>query len=103
MSAPSSAVPAPPAAVVIFGASGDLASRKLLPALHALSVEDLLDPSSWIIGVGRSDIGDDGWREIMAKAVAGKHVDGDASAWEEIVRRARWVTGDYTDRDTYQR
>src|SRR3954447_15663424 len=102
MSAPSSAVPAPPAAVVIFGASGDLASRKLLPALHALSVEGLLDPRSWIIGVGRSDLGDDGWRETMTKAVADHPVDGDASAWEAIVGRARWVAGDYTDHDTYQ-
>jgi glucose-6-phosphate 1-dehydrogenase len=103
MSTPSSAVPAPPAAVVIFGASGDLASRKLLPALHALSVEGLLDPSSWIIGVGRSDVGDDGWRDTMKEAVADHQVDGDASAWDAIVERARWVTGDYTDVDTYER
>ncbi|MCU1373848.1 MAG: glucose-6-phosphate 1-dehydrogenase [Actinomycetia bacterium] len=100
---PSSAVPAPPASVVIFGASGDLASRKLLPALHALSVEGLLDPASWIIGVGRSDLGDDGWREAMAKAVADHQLDGDQSAWEAIVERGRWVAGDYADDDTYQR
>src|SRR3954463_6716658 len=100
MSAPSSAVPAPPAAVVIFGASGDLASRKLLPALHALTVEGLLDPRSWIIGVGRSDVGDDGWRDTMRQAVAEHHVDGDVAAWEAIVGRARWVTGDYTDGGT---
>ncbi|MCU1485055.1 MAG: zwf [Actinomycetia bacterium] len=103
MSTPASAVPAPPAAVVIFGASGDLASRKLLPALHALTVEGLLDPRSWIIGVGRSDLGDDGWRDTMAKAVADKHVDGDTSTWDAIVGRARWVSGDYTDLDTFQR
>jgi glucose-6-phosphate 1-dehydrogenase len=102
-STPSSATKAPPAAVVIFGASGDLASRKLLPALHTLTVEGLLDPDSWIIGVGRSDLGDDGWRDTMAKAVEGRSRDGDAAAWDEIVKRARWVSGDYTDDDTYQR
>ena len=42
MSTPSSAVPAPPAAIVIFGASGDLAARKLLPAIHALSYLSLI-------------------------------------------------------------
>ena len=91
---------APPAAVVIFGASGDLASRKLLPALDALAHDDLLDPSTWVIGVGRSDLGDDGWRETMHKAV-----DGDAAneAWNSIVARGRWVSGDYSDGATYKR
>jgi glucose-6-phosphate 1-dehydrogenase len=102
-STPASATKAPPAAVVIFGASGDLASRKLLPALHTLTVEGLLDPDSWIVGVGRSDLGDDGWRQTMAKAVEGTSANGDQAAWDEIVRRARWVSGDYTDDDTYHR
>src|SRR5206468_1290857 len=66
-----SAEPAPPAAVVIFGASGDLASRKLLPALDALAHDALLDPSTWVIGVGRSELGDDGWRDVRDKAVDG--------------------------------
>jgi glucose-6-phosphate 1-dehydrogenase len=92
------AEPAPPAAIVIFGASGDLASRKLLPALHALSGDGLLDPSTWMIGVGRSDLGDSGWRETMGKAVDGP----DSEVWTSILERARWVAGDYTDRSTYE-
>jgi glucose-6-phosphate 1-dehydrogenase len=100
---PSSAVPAPPAAIVIFGASGDLASRKLVPALHALAVEGLLDPSACIIGVGRSDLGDEGWRETMAKAVAEHQMEGDLAAWDAIVERSHWVHGDYTAPETYER
>jgi glucose-6-phosphate 1-dehydrogenase len=103
VSTPSSAVPAPPAAIVIFGASGDLAARKLLPAVHALATQGLLDPSTWVIGVGRSDIGADGWRDVMAKAVADHHVDGDPTAWQSILDRARWVVGDYDDGATYGR
>jgi glucose-6-phosphate 1-dehydrogenase len=96
------ATKAPPAAVVIFGASGDLASRKLLPALHALAVEDLLDPSTWIIGLGRSDIGDDGWRQTMVDAVP-EGPEGHPDVWRSILERARWVVGDYTDGETYAR
>ena len=56
MGGPASAVPAPPAAIVIFGASGDLAARKLLPALHALAEDELLHPTTWVIGVARTGI-----------------------------------------------
>jgi len=103
MSTPSSAVKAPPAAIVIFGASGDLASRKLLPAIHALSFQGLLDPSTWVIGVGRSDLGAEGWRDAMVKAVADHDVTGDAAMWESILERAHWVVGDYDDAQTYHR
>ena len=94
-----SAVPAPPAAIVIFGASGDLASRKLLPALHALAGDGLLDPSTWVVGVGRTDLGDAGWRDTMAKAVD----DTGAEVWSSILERARWVAGEYADATTYRR
>ena len=103
MSTPSSAVPAPPAAIVVFGASGDLAARKLLPAIRALSVQGLLDPATWVVGVGRSDLGDDGWRDAMTKAVADHDVEGDTSHWESVLSRARWVAGAYDDPSTFQR
>jgi glucose-6-phosphate 1-dehydrogenase len=96
-------VSAPPAAVVIFGASGDLAARKLLPAIHALAAHELLHPSTWVIGVGRSDLGDDGWRDAMVKAVADRAEDDDPEVWRSILERARWVTGDYDDAATYGR
>jgi glucose-6-phosphate 1-dehydrogenase len=103
VSTPSSAAPAPPAAIVVFGASGDLAARKLLPAIRALAVHGLLDPSTWVIGIGRSDLGDDGWRETMKKAVVDLPLDGDDAPWASIVARARWIAGDYADAGTYAR
>ncbi|MBW8826757.1 MAG: glucose-6-phosphate dehydrogenase [Acidobacteria bacterium] len=66
----------PPAAIVIFGASGDLAHRKLLPALHALRAQDLLDPATVIVGVGRAS---------------------PPPGWDGL-----WVTGDYGDGRTYE-
>jgi len=87
---------APPAAVVIFGASGDLAARKLLPALHRLAEDGLLQPCTHLVGVGRSDKGDDGWRKILQEA-------GDGERWDEVIDGARWIAGDYTDDATFER
>ena len=92
---------APPAAIVVFGASGDLTSRKLLPAVHALACHGSLDPSTWVVGVGRTDLGDDGWRDLMVKAVAERDVGGDDAMWRSILERARWVAGDYDAPATY--
>jgi glucose-6-phosphate 1-dehydrogenase len=88
---------APPAAVVIFGASGDLAARKLLPALHRLSEEQLLHPCTHVVGMGRSDLGDEGWRDVLRDAGEPNDV------WDAVVGHGRWLTGDYGDEDTYKR
>ena len=50
--------------IVIFGGNGDLAHRKLLPALYNLHVDGLLPPGIAIVGVGRKDMNDDGYREF---------------------------------------
>jgi glucose-6-phosphate 1-dehydrogenase len=88
---------APPGVLVVVGASGDLTSRKLLPALERLSRRRLLAPAFAVVGVARSALDDDGFRQLMTKAVP------DAEpAWEEIVRRSRYVTGDYADAATFE-
>jgi len=64
-----------PNSIVIFGASGDLTSRKLIPALYHLFCEDRLPENTNIIGVSRSDFSHDQWREQLAettKKFAGK-------------------------------
>ena len=50
--------PAEPCTIVIFGASGDLTSRKLMPALHSLSCEGLLHPQTDIVGLALTDLSD---------------------------------------------
>jgi glucose-6-phosphate 1-dehydrogenase len=60
---------AEPCAVVIFGASGDLAKRKLIPALYRLVQERLLPAEFAIIGLGRTAMTDDEFREKMKQAV----------------------------------
>jgi glucose-6-phosphate 1-dehydrogenase len=48
-----------PAAVVIFGATGDLTRRKLVPALYSLATHQLLAPETAVVGAARSDLSDD--------------------------------------------
>src|ERR1043165_9621616 len=60
---------AEPCAVVIFGASGDLAKRKLIPALYRLVQERLLPAEFAIIGLDRTAMTDDEFREKMKQAV----------------------------------
>ncbi|MBI3634905.1 MAG: glucose-6-phosphate dehydrogenase (NADP(+)), partial [Candidatus Rokubacteria bacterium] len=67
--APRYAVPGA-CSVVIFGASGDLTARKLMPALYALAEQKLLPRCFATIGVARRDLGNEGFRRRMREAVA---------------------------------
>src|SRR5687768_16340495 len=60
---------AEPCAVVIFGASGDLAKRKLIPALYRLVQERLLPAEFAVVGLGRTPMTDEEFREKMKEAV----------------------------------
>lgn len=55
--------------VVIFGASGDLTFRMLIPALHHLFSSGQLPDSFFVLGVGRSDYSDQGFRDKLSKAL----------------------------------
>jgi glucose-6-phosphate 1-dehydrogenase len=60
---------APACTFVIFGISGDLAARKLLPALFELHRDGAIDPETRIVGFARRDWSDDELRERMKTAV----------------------------------
>ena len=87
---------APPAAIVIFGASGDLARRKLLPAIRRLGQKDRLLRGAAVVGVGRSAIDDEQFRSLIADAVGGTVAAEDTAS-------NRYVSGDYGDPETYRR
>jgi glucose-6-phosphate 1-dehydrogenase len=94
-----------PCAMVIFGASGDLSHRKLLPALYNLALRSLLPAGFAVIGVGRSDFGgDEGYREEMKKAVA-KHSRTkplDEAVWESFAANLGYVAGSFDDGALYR-
>src|SRR5207245_10459590 len=62
------ALPADPCAIVIFGASGDLARRKLIPALYDLAANASLAPSYGIVGFARTAMSDDAFRDASGEA-----------------------------------
>jgi glucose-6-phosphate 1-dehydrogenase len=85
----------PRCAFVIFGITGDLAARKLLPALYALHVAGRLHPETAVIGYARSDGDDRRLRERLEAALREHGVDVDAAAWSDLAARLHYVRGDY--------
>jgi len=87
-----------PCILVIFGASGDLTTKKLLPALYALAVRRLLPDNFAIVGAARSTETDDGFRERMQQAVKDHARDPfDDETWERLASAMRYVTLDFAD------
>src|SRR5260221_10869154 len=60
---------APPCAVVIFGASGDLAKRKLIPAIYELARQKMLSDKFVLVGFSRSEMTDEQYRQDCREAV----------------------------------
>ncbi len=80
--------------LVIFGASGDLASRKLVPALYGLHRKKRLDERVRIVGLSRSPHSDAEFRRRMKDAVEGSSAD--LSMWDAFAERLFYVSGDST-------
>lgn len=78
----------PPGALVIFGAAGDLAQRKLVPSLFALQHDDLLDDRTLVVGVSRRDWSDADLRARMREGIE-RHgrVPLDDASWGRFARR----------------
>ena len=83
----------PPCLLVIFGASGDLAQRKLVPSLFDLSLAGTLPERLAVIGISRSQLGDDGFRERCKRGCAGRRGFSE-SAWKEFVGRLYYHAAD---------
>lgn len=101
---------APPCTLVIFGASGDLAKRLLMPALYNLAVAGRLPEGFRVVGVDHNDNTDAGWREALTEtmraatrdAAAEFHPDRiDEAAWGFVGRRLHYLTGDFEAPATY--
>jgi glucose-6-phosphate 1-dehydrogenase len=94
-----------PAAIVIFGASGDLTQRKLAPALHTLACEGLLPPGSQIVGVARSPLSDEAFRDRVYEGVVGysRLRPGICELWSRVEGRLFYLAGGYDEPETYRR
>ncbi len=96
---------APPCTMVIFGATGDLTRRKLLPALYRLAAGRSLPPGFAILGVSRRPLSDDQFREFSRNAVSEFLEDGPWSeeTWREFARAVFYLPGDVGDPSAFER
>src|SRR5437763_1623888 len=92
-----------PCAIVIFGASGDLTKRKLIPALYNLSTYGLLPKDFSVIGVARQDWSDEFFREQLGKDLVelGTQPVG-PNLWAQFKRRMSFCSGEFGDEKTYE-
>ena len=96
--------PAPPCVLVIFGATGDLTRRKLIPSLYNLVVSGLLPDAFAVVGVGRSPLSDDEFRQRMSEDL-GRFTEGplDDGKLSWLCERLRYLSGDLEDVETFGR
>src|SRR5688572_30036880 len=101
---PNQGVPAPACAMVIFGASGDLTKRKLIPAIHNLATNHLLPEDFAVIGVSRSEMTDDDFRNRIRdemKEFATGELEDKVVEW--LIPRLSYVPGDFHDNATFEK
>jgi len=94
---------APPCAVVIFGATGDLTRRKLLPALYRLSQQGLVPNEFAILCTARQPLGDEEFRAHMKAAITefGPDDSVDESSWQSFAKRIFYLPGDFSEAELY--
>jgi glucose-6-phosphate 1-dehydrogenase len=87
-----------PQAIVIFGASGDLTRRKLLPAFFHLYLEGMLPERFAIVGYARTEFTEEEFREHAREAVKefGKRAP-DGEVWMDFAKHLRYVPGEFSD------
>src|SRR5579863_3507074 len=95
--------PGDPCVMVIFGASGDLTKRKLIPALYNLAKDNLLSKEFALVGVARNEMNSEQFRDMISKEIgdfATTKVDPDL--WHWFARRIYYVSGDFDDPKVYE-
>lgn len=95
---------ASPTIVVIFGASGDLTSRKLIPAVFNLGLDNLLPTDFFLIGFGRKAIPDDEFQEHCRSAVKEfSRREIDAEVIDRLTSRSSYCAGGYDEAEAFSR
>ncbi len=87
--------------LVIFGASGDLTRRKLIPALFSLFQKKLLPDSFFILGCARSSMTDEAFQRRLRDALADHSKDAPAAKLDAFIRRCSYLAIDYHDSKSY--
>lgn len=94
----------PPTVIVIFGASGDLTARKLIPAIYNLAHDGLLPADFYLIGFGRKPIPDPEFQEIAKGAIKEfSRRELKDEVWSRLAPRTLYVSGGYDEKAAYDR
>jgi glucose-6-phosphate 1-dehydrogenase len=97
-------LPVHPTTLVIFGASGDLAKRKLMPAIYNLAHEGALPERFNLIGCARSEWSDDEFRDVAREAIKKfSRRQPDDTVLDSLLSRARYVPGTFDDSSIYSK
>jgi glucose-6-phosphate 1-dehydrogenase len=94
-----------PHTIVIFGASGDLTSRKLVPALYNLMRSGDLPAATRIVGFSRTPMTDDQWRTSLRESTT-RHAEGDPlddTTWNAFATNIHYQPGDIGQADDFTR
>lgn len=87
-----------PCSLVIFGVTGDLATKKLLPALYDLTNRGLLPPGFGVVGFARRDWGHGDFQQVAKEAVSAHcRTPFDERVWEHFRQGFRFVPGEFSD------
>lgn len=92
---------ADPCVLVIFGASGDLTARKLIPALYEMRLAGTLPAKLKVLGVSRREKSDEGWRDELAAAVSQHTKKWDPAKWKEFASCIHYFAGDAAQAEMY--
>jgi glucose-6-phosphate 1-dehydrogenase len=97
-------VPSQPCAIVMFGASGDLAQRKLLPALYDLAFHACLAPRFRLVGFSRTKMDDAEFRRKSAEALSKANApEANDNRRSEFLENLQYFTGNYDDPEAFRR
>jgi glucose-6-phosphate 1-dehydrogenase len=90
-----------PCILVIFGASGDLTHRKLIPAMYEMHAAGQLHPSTIVVGTSRTAKTDDEWRDQLRPWVEQQVGHFDDAAWRAFAKRVFYFAGDAVKPECY--
>ena len=96
-------LPVRPTTLTIFGATGDLSKRKLLPALYNLAHEGALPERFNLIGSSRGEMSDDEFRSVVRESIEQfSRREADAKVLDALLEHVRYVTGSFDDDSVYE-
>jgi len=90
-------IPAPPNAMVVFGASGDLTQRKLLASIFQTCKRGLIGEQFYLLGCGRRQLSDQQFRQIAKEAIQKASTNNSTDELRSFVDRLYYISGDYSD------